>query len=142
MEDNILKIDKIIIVLIVILIICILAIIGVISNTNKNNDESDEIAKLQEGGKEYSTSELNNFDFDIVNLDNSIKEKINYNEFIINLKEYIYINGLVEADKAQYVNSYEEGNEISILFELNDDKHTNLTAVINISNYTCKFYEL
>lgn len=142
MEDNTLKIDKIIIVLIVVLIICILAIIGVISNTNKNNDESDEIAKLQEGGKEYSISELNNFDFDIVNLDNSIKEKINYNEFIINLKEYIYINGLVEADKAQYVNSYEEGNEISILFELNDDKHTNLTAVINISNYTCKFYEL
>lgn len=135
------KTDKIIIILIVFLVICILAIIGVISNINKNSDEVDEIAKLQEGGKEYSTDELNNFEFNIINLDNSIKEKINYNKFIISLKEYIYINGLVQADKAKYINSYEEGNEISILFELNDDKNTNLIAIINISNYTYKFYE-
>ena len=140
MEDIYLKTEKLIIVLIITISICIVAIIGIILFINSNNEtEDDEIRKLQEGGTEYTTDELKGIEITIKNLDNNIKEQIKYNKFIIAMKEYIYENGLIEADEAQCISVSDLENEIILQFRLNNSKLTILTAKINIKNYSYEF---
>ena len=132
MEDKYLKSEKTIIILIFIIIIFIVGIIATIFLVNENKEkEDDERRKLQEGGWEYSRKELDNINFEISGINNTLKNKINYDEFVINMKEYIYLNGLIQATKAEYLNSKEKDSEITIQFRLNDNKGTIVTAVID-----------
>lgn len=132
MEDKYLKSEKTIMILIFIIIIFIVGIIATIFLVNENKEiEDDEIRKLQEGGAEYSRKELDNINFEISGINNTLKNKINYDEFVINMKEYIYLNGLIQATKAEYLNSKEEDSKIAIQFRLNDNKGTIVTAVID-----------
>ena len=132
MEDKYLKSEKTIMILIFIIIIFIVGIIATIFLVNENKEiEDDEIRKLQEGRAEYSRKELDNINFEISGINNTLKNKINYDEFVINMKEYIYLNGLIQATKAEYLNSKEKDSEITIQFRLNDNKGTIVTAVID-----------
>lgn len=134
------KSEKIIIILIVTIVIFIGGLIAIMFIINKNNNiEDDEIRTLQEGGAEYTQDELKNINFEIIDLDNSIINKIKYDQFIISMKEYIYINGLIQANKAEYISSRQEDNKITIQFRLNDTNKTIITAIVNINDYTYEF---
>lgn len=144
MEDIYLKNDKILLIIIVIVIICIIAVIGLILSINKKDTttiiEEDEIANLQEGGAEYTTDELKTFEIKINNLDNNVKNKIkDYNKFILAMKEYIYKNGLVQADTAEYIGIKEEESKIIIRFKLNNANGTILSATIDLRDNSYKF---
>lgn len=139
------KNDKILLIIIFIVIICIIAVIGLILSINKKDNtiiEEDEIANLQEGGAEYTTDELKNFEIKINNLDNDVKNKIkNYNKFILDMKEYMYKNGFVQADIAEYIGIKEEESKMTIYFKLNDSNETILSATIDLRDNSYKFLD-
>lgn len=144
MEDIYLKNDKILLIIIVIVVICIVAVIGLILSINKKDTttiiEEDEIENLQEGGAEYTTDELKTLEIKINNLDTNTKNKIkDYNKFILAMKEYIYKNGLVQANTAEYIGIKEEENKITMRFKLNDSNETILSATIDLRDNSYKF---
>lgn len=134
------KRDKILIILIIIIILCIGGIIGVMLYISSMKDnEEDEIWNFREGGAEFTIDELNNITIEITNLDNNIKNKINYNKFYTSMKEYIYKNGLIQASKAECIYSNQNDNKFTLQFRLNDNNKTILNVIINTDDYNYEF---
>lgn len=135
---------KNLIIYMVLLVICLISTIIIITKVKEKN-ENTELEKIQEGGSKYSEEQLNNFEFKITNMDSSIQNKINnYEMFSSKMKEYIYLNGLVEADNAKYLNCSmdEKNNKIILIFKLNDKNNTTLIAniLLNDDNYAFSHY--
>ena len=145
MEDETVKYEKIILIMMMIMIIGIIIMIGIIGSINKNTTEDnqiqkDEISNLEEGGEEYNIEQLNNFDFKVTNLNSSVKSKIkDINQFLLDMKEYIYINGLVQANCAECINVKELSGKVVIEFQLNNPETTIITATINLTDNTYIF---
>ena len=135
------KNDKILLIMIILIIIAIIIIIGVIYFINRNRsikENKDDVFDRQEGGAEYSTSELNNFELEITNLNSNIKNK---NQLTLKVKEYVYLNGLVQANQAECISSKEQESRIVLTLKLNDPKQTILTVVINLKDNTYQISE-
>ena len=146
MEDIKLKYEKIIVITMVVLVIGIICIVGMIYGINKNNiienkeEDEDEISNLEESGEEYNIEHLNNFDFEVINLDGNTTSKIkDINQFLLDMKEYMYINGLVQISKVECISVNEVDNKLLIEFKLNDPKNTILSASINLKDNTYTF---
>lgn len=146
MEEIKLKNDKniliIISVMILIILICIILILVAmhINKTNNNDGEYDEIANMEEGGEEYHKEHLKNMNFEVTNLSSDIKSRIkDVNQFLIDMKEYIYLNGLVQANLAECINIGEEENKIILQFRLNNPEKTIISVNINLKDNTYEF---
>ena len=146
MEDRKLKYQKIILIMIMVIIIAIVVIVGIIYGINKNNktndtqNNEDEIRNLEESGEEYDQEHLNNFDFKVISLDTITQSKIqNINQFLMDMKEYIYINGFVQASSAECINVKETVKTIIIEFQLNNPERTVISANINLDDGTYTF---
>ncbi len=99
-----------------------------------NEDES--------GDGKYSREQLNNFDFEIDDIPEEIKNYIkDKEEFNIKVKEYTYKKGLVDASHATF-ETYEmqEENKLLITFELDDEYKTKIFIRININNNSMQIY--
>ena len=90
----------------------------------------------------YDKSNLQNVSINVKGLTNEIKEYIsNFQEFELQFKEYIYLNGLVDA-KTAVVKQWEViENKLEILFEFDDMNITRIKAIINLSNNEIKIIE-
>lgn len=131
-----------IIIMICIIIIGITIVVGVICRINTNNkiEKEEDISNLEEGGEEYTKEHLQDIDFEVTNLSNNITSKIkNVNEFFLDMKEYVYLNGLVQANIAECININESEGKIIAEFRLNDPKKTIITATINLEDNTYTF---
>lgn len=135
------KSDKILLVIIIVTIISIIAIASLIYIINKNNKmDKDEIWNQAEAGVEYSTEHLKNFKFEVINVDSNVKSKIPYYDtFIFKIKEYLYLNGLVQASTAEFVNFESNSTSMILKFKLNNPKQTIVTAKINLQDNTYTF---
>lgn len=135
------KSDKILLVIIIVTIISIIVIASLIYIINKNNKmDKDEIWNQAEAGVEYSTDHLKNFEFKVINVDNKVKNLIpQYDMFTFKMKEYLYLNGLVQASTAEFVDFESNDNNIIIKFKLNNPKQTIVTAKINLQDNTYIF---
>ena len=99
-------------------------------DTNNIDDDYIFYHEDETGIAEYSKEELNRFEFNIIDIPNELQSYINnINDFNMNIKEYIYKNGLVQASVAK-----QETNVILITFSLNDENKTNLFVKINFND--------
>lgn len=131
-----------IIIMICIIIVGIIIVLGVIYriNTDNNIEKEEDITNLEEGGEEYTKEHLKDVDFEITNLSNSVTSRIkDVNQFLLDMKEYIYLNGLVQANIAECININESEGKIIAEFRLNDPEKTIITATINVEDNTYTF---
>ena len=100
------------------------------------------LSKEKEGGREYSQSDLDNYEFKISGMDEELIKKIpNYDDFTLRLKEYTYKKGIIQGNNAQFV-EYDENkmtNILSIVFNLNDKNKTKIVALIDLKTNTYNF---
>lgn len=129
-----------IIVMICIIIVGITIVVGVIYRINKDNNIEEDISNLEEGGEEYSKEHLKDLDFEVTNLNSNIKSKIkDINKFLLDMKEYIYLNGFVQANIAECININEEENKMILQFRLNNPEKTIVLVNINLKDNTYEF---
>lgn len=141
-EKNILIIISVMILIIIICIILILVAMHINKTNNNDDDEYDEIADMEEGGEEYSKEHLKYMDFEVINLGSDITNRIkNINQFFLDMKEYIYLNGLIEANRAEFINIDETENKIILEFRLNNPKKTIVSATISLKDNTYMFLD-
>lgn len=125
--------------LIIVIIIIISSIIIFLYKKTENEDNND-ISYVQESGGEYNSSQLNNFNFELVNMNEEVIKKIKEpDKFRKYMKEYLYKNGKIEADKAEYLSYRTDNNFLVIKFKLNDKNETRIIAKIDISSDTYEF---
>ena len=122
------------------ILICIIVIIIAILNSYKNEQDKNDISYVLESGEEYNSENLNNFDFKIVTISEEILKNIkNIDTLSYYMKEYLYKNGIVEANKAEYI-AYSLNNNIMIIkFKLNDQKQTRVIAKIDLQKDLYEF---
>ena len=122
-----------------IIIILLIIIISFYKRNTKNIIGNDSF-EVNAGGEEYSSTHLNNFSFQIVNLDQEAQNNIrDIQSFIYKMKEYLYKNGIVEASKGKFISCNIKENVMILKFKLNDKNETRLMAKINIDNQTYEF---
>lgn len=161
-------IKAVLIVLIFISLIAILLIVLKISkndeNKTKNNDvqidtqeeRNDVQANMvkKEISKYYSEDEYGNalniedsiskFNIYISDVPKDIQRYIkDKNEYIKQIKIYMYFNGLVDATRVEYVTSKfsEELNKIGVKFKLNDVGNTILKVILDLSTQEIEITE-
>ena len=134
----------------IIIILIIILSISIIININKKQEkkiQTNEEGWGQLSGIKDATKEeqVENFYVEIANLDNQTKNKIqNLNEFIIELKYYMFSNGKVEGNILEVTEQKEENNKLKIKFKFNDPKQTKIIATINLNqeqSYEFYYYE-
>lgn len=131
-----------IIIIILVAIIIIGATLATITILKINNKETMDLGIEKGGPVEYTEEILEHFELRITGI-SEIKKIVNINEekFTIDMKEYMYKNGLVSATEAKY-KEYEINNQfIVISFELNDKKKTTVFAKINENDNTYTFFD-
>lgn len=135
------KSDKILLLIIIVIIISIMVIVSLIYIINKNNQlQEDEIWNQAEAGVEYSTNHLKNYEFQVINVDIHVKNIIpEYDTFTLKMKEYLYLNGLVQASVAEFLDFKRDNTNIILTFKLNNPKRTIVTAKINLKDSTYIF---
>ena len=127
------KILIVIIVLVIILLITISYTIFLINNNNNESTESD-IDFENEAGVQYDTTQLENFNLEIVGLNDEISSQIDINTLNIELKEYMYLEGLVDANQAVLQN-YRIGNNILYMdFLLNNSRGSKVNIEVDLLN--------
>lgn len=137
----------------IILIMVLLTSIVLIKSMIKKNEENpetkesiesiDSIEEMQEGGIEYNENQLNNFTINIQGLTSEIEEKIsNKEQFNLKFKEYIYINGLVDAENAILDKWQFKDDILYIRFKLDDIKETNLIVKVEEDNIEVNEYNI
>lgn len=105
-------------------------------STTNNNSYINGILSVEEevGGVEYSRDQLNNFEFEIKGITSEISKYIeDLDEFNIQMKEYIFKNGLVDATLAE-VQKYEyqeSTSRLGIVFKLNNPKEDKIRVIVN-----------
>ena len=83
---------------------------------------------------DFDETHLNNFEFKISDIPTELSEFIgNTESFNKQIKKYIYLNGLVDSNIAQYEKHQieQENNIAKILFRLNNKKNTELMVTVN-----------
>ena len=110
------------------IIITIIIILGIIITINMNEKQENEQQTNEQWGQAGE--------------DNQTKSKIsNLNEFIIELKYYMFSNGKVEGNRLEVTDQKEENNTLKIKFKFNDPKQTKIIATINLDQeQTYEFY--
>ena len=107
-------------------------------------DNTEYIFEHEEetGDEKYTKEQLNNFNFNIDNVPNDISQYIeDSEEFNIKIKEYVYLNGLVDASLAKYAEYEITDDKILIIYNLNNQEKTNLYVSINIANKNSQIYD-
>ena len=120
------------ILMLILIVVVVLAIVLIVLFTfqSRYSEENIKIEDRYEAGQPYNRNQLNNFEFEVGNMTEEVTNKIdNIDEFKIQMKEFIYKKGLVQANKAKYIQNKqdEEGNIIAI-FKLNNTKETIIYA--------------
>lgn len=135
---------KKVIIYVSIILIIIALVIGMIiiyyTNNNQKNEEEFNIEYEQEGGAEYTSKELENFNLRIIGIDNDILNKIDEKELLNNIKEYLYKKGLIKVNEAQCIEHSVNQNHLIIKFKLNDEETTRLIVKINLDNNSYEFF--
>lgn len=158
--------------LIIILLICLFIVLIYITNltilnkdsSNKNSEKNREnittnvsqeenviednndvfYSKEESGNAKYTQDQLNNFKIEIEGITDDISKHINdMDKFNIELKEYIYKQGLVDSTiiEVQKYEYQESTKRLGIIFKLNNPNKDRLRVIINdngkidISNY-------
>ena len=124
----------------IILISVIVALIIFSIKSEKQKNEVTDISSVSEGGEEFNSDHLSNFNFSIVNMN---EEVINYikdiSKFKNSMKEFLYKNGNVDCSEAKYISYELDDNIITIKFKLNDSKESRLIAKVNLQTEVCEF---
>lgn len=97
-------------------------------------NNSDYIYYNEQEVIEYNNSQLDNINFNIVDIPNEISDYvINIESVKKQIKKYIYLNGLIDSTIANYKTHQisEENDKIAILFELNNKKKTQIIVKVN-----------
>lgn len=124
----------------IILIVVIIALIVITFKSEKPKKEIINISSVSEGGEEFNSNHLNNFNFNIVNMNGDVINKISdISKFKYNMKEFLYKNGNVNCDEAKYISHELNDNILTIKFKLNDSKESRLIAKINLQRDTYEF---
>lgn len=124
----------------IILIVVIIALIVITFKSEKPKKEIINISSASEGGEEFNSNHLNNFNFNIVNMNGDVINKISdISKFKYNMKEFLYKNGNVNCDEAKYISHELNDNILTIKFKLNDSKESRLIAKINLQRDTYEF---
>lgn len=133
--------NKLIYLILVIIIFIIIIMISIMSLYKKDEvNDNNDISKVQESGEEYNSTHLNNFDFKLINISEEASKNIkDLNEFIYNMKEYLYKNGIVEANQAEYITYSIENKKMMIKFKLNDKSETRVVSKIDLETQTYEF---
>ena len=96
---------------------------------NIDYDNTDYIFEHEEetGEENYTREHLKEFNFNIDNIPSDITQYINnMEEFNNRIKEYVYLNGLVDASYAKYDKYEINDGEILIIYNLNNQEKSNL----------------
>jgi len=103
------------------------------------NDNDDDIYYYEDetGSAEYNQEQLKNLDISISNIPENVSKYIlNKEEFDLNIKEYVYLNGLVDATKVEY-KKYEEDKEkkiVKIFFQLNNTDKNSFMVILKLND--------
>lgn len=135
------KNNKILLISIAILVLLLIILIVCLIIINKQNTEVD-IENGETGNAEYSREQLKNVQTQIEGLSQEITSNIkDIDEFNTNLKEYIYLNGLVDATTAKVEEWNITDNKLEIKIHLNDINNTTIKAVVNLETNTSEVME-
>lgn len=118
------------------IIIVIIIIISIIIIMNKNYEARKKSLKEWGQTAEILTreKELQNFYMEILNLDDQTKRKIpDADEFLIELKYYMYQNGIIEGKVLEMAEKKEENGILKIRFVFDDPKRTKIIASIDLN---------
>ena len=133
---------KLIIVIMMIIILVLIIFILIYGINTKNEDENITIEERNEGGEEYNITHLDNFDIKIEGLSDEIEDQIkDLEDFQIQFKEFVYLNGLVDADIANVISYNINENELQIDFQLNNPNQTKMYCIISILEQEYEFFE-
>lgn len=124
----------------IILIIVIVTLIIFSFKSEKQKNEIIDISSVSEGGEEFNSDHLNNFNFSIVNMNEDVLNNIkDISKFKNSMKEFLYKNGNVDCNEAKYISYELNDNIITIKFKLNDSKESRLIAKINLQSETYEY---
>lgn len=126
------------ILLVLIIIICIVAKLNQVNS--KKEEENLPVEQREEGGEAYNDAQLNNFDITIEGMEKEIENEIkDMDDFELEFKKFIYLNGLVDADIAT-IESYEiNENKLTINFQLNNSSQTKMIGIVDINEQKYEF---
>lgn len=120
--------DKKILIVICIIIVIILIIIGSIIYLRVR--QNTPIENVNESGAEYDRSQLNKFDFQLTNIPQELEESINIEELNLQVKEYLYEKGLINANVGEIEEYNNNGQSIELKIKLNDDANSEIKLTI------------
>ena len=112
---------------------------------NQTTNEFDIFYDEEETGVEkYTTSQLNNFSFEIKGMSNDLKNYINSEDsFYIAVKEFVYKHGLVDASTGN-ITKWElkkDSNKIVIYMVLDNKSKNTLLISVNLNNNDINVYK-
>ena len=123
---------KILVAILVIIIIIVTLICFIVFWRLNDEDFDDDIEYVNESGVEYDSSQLNNFDFQLINIPQEFEdENIDLEAVNIKVKEYLYKKGLVTATIGEVSDYKSTDNNIQFTVDLNDEKNTKIKITIN-----------
>lgn len=118
------------------IIIVVIIIISIIIIMNKNYKTRKKTIEKWGQTAEVLTKEeeLKKIYIEILNLDEQAKRKIpNADEFLIELKYYMYQNGIIEGKILKMAEKKEENGTLKIKFVFDDPKRTKIIASIDLN---------
>lgn len=135
--------NKLLYLILAVILIIVIIIVAIIMNYNNNNkDESNinNISERQEGGEEYNSKQLDNFNFNLVNMNSDVRKNIkDFSKFTYSMKEFLYKNGNVECNQAEFLAYDLKDNIMTIKFKLNNKEESRVIAKINLQKDTYDF---
>lgn len=135
------KRSNIILVIIVIFIILII-IMSIVLIVIKEWKRKERLEEREEGGIEYEQVQAKNVEIDTREVIKEIEGVIkDINKIKENIKEYIFINGLVDANKITVKESKTEKNKIKLKVQLDDINNTILLFIIDIETQKMEIIE-
>ena len=108
-------------------------------NTVTTDNATNDVfySKEEMGNAKYSKDQLNNFSIEIKGMTNDISKYINdMSKFETDIKEYMYKNGLVDANVLEVQRSeYQESTKrLGIVFKLNNKAEDKIRVIISENN--------
>ena len=107
-----------------------------------NNSDYIFDYEQENGEARYTKETIDSLEFKIEGMPDEVLNYINdINEFEYKVKEYIYLNGLIDASVASYkeYEIMEEENGICITFSLNNENQTIMDVTINLEDNSLTF---
>lgn len=137
------KIGGIAIICVIIVVIVLLILLLNSISTDDNNENviiNDPIQFQNEGGASYSDTQLESLDIEIVGSNQELEEIIyDMEEFDLEIKKYIYLNGLVDAKTVTITNWILNDNILTINLNLDDANKTSIELNINVDDGSYNF---